>query len=95
MERDAGKIRTGGPTIFAQVKFGQALDEITKEILHAYQHATNTPHEHEHEHSSSHTDSEGKEPSPISSKDGVPQESVEENLESERKKQKVKKSTAN
>ena len=53
MERDAAKIRTGGPTIFAQVKFGQGLEEIKKEILHAYQHATDTPHTHDHDEGNS------------------------------------------
>ncbi|KAI8804041.1 urease accessory protein UreG [Cladochytrium replicatum] len=36
MARDADKMRQGGPTVFAQVKHGQGVDEIVKHILDAW-----------------------------------------------------------
>ncbi|KAK3713694.1 hypothetical protein LTR37_008388 [Vermiconidia calcicola] len=36
MERDAGKIREGGPTIFAQVKNGKGVDHIVDLLLSAW-----------------------------------------------------------
>jgi urease accessory protein len=40
MARDAAKMRQGGPTVFAQVKHGQGMDEIIGHILSAYQSTT-------------------------------------------------------
>lgn len=36
MERDAGRIREGGPTVFAQVKHGKGVEHITNLILSAW-----------------------------------------------------------
>jgi len=36
MERDARKIREGGPTIFAQVKHGKGVDHIVDLVLSAW-----------------------------------------------------------
>lgn len=36
MDRDAQKMRQGGPTIFAQVKNGKGVDEIQSLILSAW-----------------------------------------------------------
>jgi urease accessory protein len=44
MERDAKKMRANGPLVFAQVKHGVGLSEITSCIIHAYQHAQKIPH---------------------------------------------------
>eukprot|EP00897_Mesotaenium_endlicherianum_P010762 jgi/Mesen1/9714/ME000693S09267 len=40
MERDALRMRDGGPFVFAQVKNGVGVDEIVRHVLHAWQHAT-------------------------------------------------------
>ncbi|KAI8927709.1 urease accessory protein [Entophlyctis helioformis] len=40
MERDAGRMRDGGPTVFAQVKNGPGMDAIVEHILAAYRHST-------------------------------------------------------
>jgi len=44
MERDAKEMRGPGPFVFAQVKNGVGVDEIVREILHAWQHATGVAH---------------------------------------------------
>jgi len=44
MERDAARMRGEGPFLFAQVKNGVGLEPIIAEIIHAWQHATGTPH---------------------------------------------------
>jgi urease accessory protein len=44
MERDARKMRGGGPFIFAQVKHGVGLSEIIAHVTHAWQHASGIPH---------------------------------------------------
>lgn len=36
MDRDAKKMRQGGPTVFSQVKNNVGMDEIVKNILDAY-----------------------------------------------------------
>ena len=36
MERDAGKMRQGGPTVFAEVKNGKGVDDIVGLILSAW-----------------------------------------------------------
>lgn len=36
MDRDSRKIREGGPTIFAQVKHGKGVKEITSMVLSAW-----------------------------------------------------------
>jgi urease accessory protein len=46
MERDARLMRGDGPFIFAQVRNGIGVDEIVLEIKHAWQHASNVPHNH-------------------------------------------------
>jgi urease accessory protein len=46
MERDTRKMRGDGPFVFAQVKNGVGIDEIVGHVLHAYNHATDRPHEH-------------------------------------------------
>jgi urease accessory protein len=44
MERDTLKMRGAGPFVFAQVKHGVGVDEIISHIVHAWQHASGTPH---------------------------------------------------
>jgi urease accessory protein len=44
MERDAKKMRGPGPFVFAQVKHGAGVDEITAQIIHAWQHAYGIQH---------------------------------------------------
>ena len=46
MERDSQKMRGSGPTVFAQVKNGVGIDEITDHIIHSWQHATGVEHSH-------------------------------------------------
>jgi urease accessory protein len=46
MERDARKMRGEGPFVFAQVKHGPGVDEITAQLLHAWQHACGIAHHH-------------------------------------------------
>jgi len=46
MERDARKMRGVGPFVFAQVKHGPGVDEITAQLLHAWQHAGGIAHPH-------------------------------------------------
>ncbi|MGD1083937.1 MAG: urease accessory protein UreG [Verrucomicrobiota bacterium] len=46
MERDARKMRGEGPFIFAQVKHGPGVAEITAQLLHAWQHACGIAHPH-------------------------------------------------
>lgn len=36
MERDAAKMRDGGPTIFTSVKQGKGVDEVSEMILSAW-----------------------------------------------------------
>ena len=44
MKRDAKKMRGAGPVVFAQVKHGAGVDEITAHITHAWQHANGIQH---------------------------------------------------
>ena len=46
MERDTIKMRGEGPFIFAQVKHGVGVDEITEQVVHAWQHALGIAHAH-------------------------------------------------
>lgn len=46
MDRDARKMRGTGPFVFAQVKHGPGVDEITARLLHAWQHACGIDHRH-------------------------------------------------
>jgi urease accessory protein len=46
MERDARKMRSDGPFVFAQVKHGPGVEEIIAKILHAWQHASGIDHHH-------------------------------------------------
>lgn len=46
MKRDALKMRSGGPFVFAQVKHGKGVDEIIEHVLHARLHAMGAYHEH-------------------------------------------------
>lgn len=46
MKRDALKMRAGGPFVFARVKHGDGVGEITEHVLHSWHHATGTAHEH-------------------------------------------------
>ncbi len=46
MERDAKKMRGGGPFIFAQVKNGVGCEEIITHIRHAWHHAVGVAHGH-------------------------------------------------
>lgn len=50
MERDALKMRGGGPFVFAQVKHGKGLTDIVEHVVHSWQHATGAAHEHGPEH---------------------------------------------
>ncbi|KAK9279210.1 hypothetical protein L1049_012888 [Liquidambar formosana] len=44
MERDALRMRDGGPFVFAQVKHGLGIEEIIKQILQAWEEATGNKH---------------------------------------------------
>jgi urease accessory protein len=44
MERDAKLMRANGPFVFAQVKNGVGVPEISAHLIHAYQHALQIPH---------------------------------------------------
>ena len=44
MERDARRMRGGGPFVFAQVVHGVGVDAIAAHVLHAWQHAVDRPH---------------------------------------------------
>ena len=46
MERDAHKMRAGGPVVFAQIKNGVAVDTIANSVVHAWQHAAFVEHHH-------------------------------------------------
>jgi urease accessory protein len=46
MERDSRAMRGDGPFVFAQVKHGVGVDEITGHVLHAWQHAQGISHRH-------------------------------------------------
>ena len=46
MDRDARAMRGAGPFLFAQVKHGIGVPEISAHILHALQHARHQPHQH-------------------------------------------------
>lgn len=46
MDRDARKVRGDGPFVFAQVKYGEGVDEILAHIIHAWQHASGAEHRH-------------------------------------------------
>jgi urease accessory protein len=44
MDRDARRMRGDGPFVFAQVKAGAGVDEVTEHVLHAWQHACGGGH---------------------------------------------------
>lgn len=46
MARDAKKMRGPGPVVFAQVKNGVGIEEITHHLEHAWQHARGVQHSH-------------------------------------------------
>lgn len=46
MARDTKRMRGVGPFVFAQVKYGVGMDEITARVIHAWQHTTGVDHEH-------------------------------------------------
>jgi urease accessory protein len=46
MAHDAKKMRGEGPFIFAQVKNGVGIEEITRRVLHAWKHASGIAHSH-------------------------------------------------
>jgi len=46
MARDAKKMRGEGPYIFAQVKNGVGIEEITAHVLHSWKHASRISHSH-------------------------------------------------
>jgi urease accessory protein len=46
MARDAKSMRGDGPVIFAQVKNGVGIEEITRHVLHAWTHASGIAHNH-------------------------------------------------
>jgi urease accessory protein len=46
MESDSRKMRGNGPTVFAQVKNGVGIEEITAHVIHSWQHATGIEHAH-------------------------------------------------
>ena len=46
MDRDAGKMRGAGPTVFASVKHGKGVESIIDNILHSFAHATGKSHSH-------------------------------------------------
>ncbi|HEX4644974.1 MAG TPA: urease accessory protein UreG, partial [Verrucomicrobiae bacterium] len=46
MDRDARAMRGSGPVVFAQVKHGVGVEDIIAQLIHAWQHATSTPHSH-------------------------------------------------
>jgi len=47
MARDSRKMRGQGPFVFAVVKHGKGVPEIIGHLIHAWQHATRTPHQHD------------------------------------------------
>lgn len=47
MANDSRRMRGNGPFIFAQVKHGVGLDDIIAHVIHAWQHASGTPHDHD------------------------------------------------
>jgi urease accessory protein len=46
MDRDTRRMRGAGPFVFAQVKNGVGLDDITAHVIHAWQHACGVSHSH-------------------------------------------------
>ena len=46
MDRDSRRMRGNGPFVFAQVKHGLGVEEITQHVLHAWQHVVGVPHAH-------------------------------------------------
>src|SRR5438034_3632215 len=46
MERDAKKMRSSGPFVFAQVKHGVGTDDIIHHVIHAWQHTAGIEHDH-------------------------------------------------
>ncbi|MEO0964547.1 MAG: urease accessory protein UreG [Planctomycetota bacterium] len=44
MRRDATKMRDDGPFVFTSIRDGDGLDQVVEHILHAWAHATGTPH---------------------------------------------------
>ena len=47
MDRDARKMRGVGPFVFAQIKHGQGITDISEHIPHAWQQARGETHSHE------------------------------------------------
>lgn len=43
MQRDAAKMRDGGPTVFTSVKLGQNVDRVIQLVLRAWSEASGTP----------------------------------------------------
>lgn len=43
MQRDAAKMRDGGPTIFTSVKHNKNVDQVVQLVLRAVSEATGTP----------------------------------------------------
>jgi urease accessory protein len=46
MERDAKRMRGGGPFVFSQVKHGVGVEAIIEHVLHAWQHSKGIAHTH-------------------------------------------------
>jgi urease accessory protein len=46
MERDARRMRGGGPFVFAQIKNGVGIDGVIGAVIHSWQHATSVAHSH-------------------------------------------------
>jgi urease accessory protein len=46
MQRDAYAMRGTGPVVFAQVRHGLGVNEITNHVVHAWRHAALVPHTH-------------------------------------------------
>jgi urease accessory protein len=46
MKRDARMMRGMGPVVFAQFRHGHGVDEIVRQIKHAWQHSLGMPHAH-------------------------------------------------
>jgi urease accessory protein len=44
MERDARRMRGEGPFVFSQITAGAGVEEIAREVLHAWRHARGEPH---------------------------------------------------
>jgi urease accessory protein len=46
MDRDAQAMRGKGPIVFAQVRYGQGVDVIFDQVVHAWKHAASVTHSH-------------------------------------------------